>query len=107
MPDTEFSADKTPSVFQTLLTIFFLIIFFPIGVILLWAWMPWKTWIKTLITLIGCLPIAFVGFLLIFWLIAASQTNNISDDPCIRDCMVTGIDQETCVNTCYKSLDSN
>ncbi|QQG40966.1 MAG: hypothetical protein HYV37_01435 [Candidatus Levyibacteriota bacterium] len=45
---------------KTIITVLLLIFVFPVGVILMWVWMKWPTWVKILITLVMILPLLVV-----------------------------------------------
>lgn len=52
---------------KTIITAVALLIVFPIGFILMWAWTNWKRWVKWTITGCGCFPFLF----LILWFFLA------------------------------------
>jgi hypothetical protein len=51
------SGDNNDDSTKTIVTIILLFFFYPVGVVLMWLWMKWKTWVKVLITGLGCLSI--------------------------------------------------
>lgn len=61
---------------KDMLTVVFLVFLPPLGIILMWVWTNWKSWIKMVITLVGCLPF-FIGTIA-FFVYLISQ--NVSDD---------------------------
>lgn len=44
----------------TIVTVLLLIFIFPIGVIVMWFWPKWKTWIKLLITALSIIPVLLI-----------------------------------------------
>lgn len=47
---------------KTNIIVLLLIFVFPIGIILMWVWMKWPTWVKIILTLIGIIPLlAIIG----------------------------------------------
>lgn len=55
---------KKPGTLKTVFTILGLLIFPPIGVFLMWIWMPWKKWIKIVITTFFALSILLTALAL-------------------------------------------
>lgn len=65
---------------KTLVTVLLLIFFYPAGVILMWVWTKWKMWVKALITALGCLPIIFFFFFMIFAAVLAIGNPEVQDE---------------------------
>lgn len=50
---------------KTLITVLLLIFVNPIGVVFMWVWMKWQSWIKILIT-VGSLLLLLISFFIFF-----------------------------------------
>lgn len=59
---------------KTIVTILLLLFVTPIGVIVMWFWPKWKTWVKVLITLLCLIPFAII-FLAIMGTVALIAVN--------------------------------
>jgi hypothetical protein len=56
-PEKAGLSDKT----KTIITVILLLTIFPVGIILMWVWTSWKTWVKAFITIgLGCLSIVII-----------------------------------------------
>jgi hypothetical protein len=64
---------------NTIIVIFLLLFFYPVGVILMWLLMKhWQTWVKVLITLLFILPIV-IGVLLALFLTALDPKSALEE----------------------------
>lgn len=57
------SSKSSPSGLKTFTTVIFLFVFYPIGLILMYAWMKWPIWVKILLTVL-LIPVAIFGLAL-------------------------------------------
>jgi len=86
-----------------------LVIFWPIGLFLMWKYAPWRKWVKGLLTsffLIGAIPILFIWTLL-FGLKSYSFINNITNPRVanqskLYNCVALNPEWGKCTNTKYK-----
>jgi len=85
-----------------------LVIFWPIGIFLMWKYSPWRKWVKGLLTaffLIGAIPLLFIWFLL-FGLKGYSFINNLLNPRTVNqskiyNCVVLNSEWGKCTNTKY------
>jgi hypothetical protein len=71
-PSTEMTEDT-----KSVITVLLLLTVTPIGIVLMWVWTKWQTWVKALITGCTCLPmILFVIIMAIVIVAAESDKNN-------------------------------
>jgi uncharacterized protein (DUF983 family) len=84
---------------KTIITILLLIFIYPIGLILMWVWTGWKTWVKVLVSLpvilVACIPL-FVGLLA-----ALNPGQSIRKAECVRQCQNSTNSQ--CVSSCLNN----
>lgn len=88
--------------------ILFLVLFFPVGLILMWMYSSWKKWAKVLITIfftIGALPIIFIWTLL-FGIQGYSFINNTInprtvDESALYNCQPMNAEWGRCTNSKY------
>lgn len=90
---------------KTLVVVLLLIFLYPIGIILMYVWMKWKSWVKALITAPGCiiLIIFFLSFVLglLATLNPAAQFNK---GKCVAECKKQTVNQEQCLQSCFNSF---
>jgi len=87
---------------KTIVTVLLLIFAYPIGLILMWVWTKWKTWIKILITLL-ILPfiIIFISILSIGILSTVNTQEQMIKGQCISSCSKSD-NVNSCVNQCME-----
>lgn len=73
-PETQPMSEDT----KTIITVLTLISVPPVGVILMWIWNKWQTWVKLVVTGCTCLPFVFVlmAFALGFFGVIMSEVDN-------------------------------
>lgn len=82
---------------RTVITILLLIFVYPVGVILMWFWSRWKTWVKILITVpLILIPVAIF---LIAFLAAVNPAAQIKKAECTKAC-ATNSDKISCISEC-------
>lgn len=91
---SEISADT-----KTIITALLLIFIYPVGLILMWFWTSWKTWLKILLSL----PIILLIFLpfLIGLLAVVNPSAQIKKADCVRRCELSTIKND-CIEACLK-----
>lgn len=85
-----------------------LVIFWPVGLFLMWRYAPWRKWVKGLLTsffILGALPILFIWTLL-FGLKGYSFVDNILNPRAVNeskmyDCKPVNAEWGRCINTKY------
>jgi hypothetical protein len=89
---------------RTVVTVLLLLFFTPAGLILMWVWTKWKTWLKVLITALVVIPLIlfFTAIAALFGL-AASQTG-LSE--CRKQCQ-NNSNTNACLQVCLKEATSS
>ncbi|KKS30622.1 hypothetical protein A2380_00105 [candidate division WWE3 bacterium RIFOXYB1_FULL_43_24] len=93
---------KTTSESASKVTVFLLIFFFPLGIVVMWFWPKWKLWIKLGLTLVPLLIVAA----LLFAVAALDPTIEEKLRPlrnCIAECSSTD-KSNICVRTCEEKF---
>lgn len=96
---------------RTIITAVFLVLFYPVGFVLMWFWSKWKIWVKLIVSCLT-LPvlIVFVGILLTSILAAVNPKVQIEKANCTKTCSEQGVTDENldqCVLDClYREDDS-
>lgn len=85
---------------KTIITILLLIFVYPVGLILMWAWTGWKTWVKILISLpvilVACIPLS-IGLLAML-----NPGQSIRKAECVKQCQNSTNPQ--CLSSCLNNL---
>jgi hypothetical protein len=98
------SPTEGPKDNKTLITVLLLLFVYPIGFLLMWFWTKWKTWVKIVVSAIGCcLIIPLIGFMAIAVLSAVNPQAQIQKANCIKACTAEGKTQTACVTECATS----
>jgi ABC-type sulfate transport system permease component len=94
--------DTTSDDTKTIVTVLLLLFVYPVGVVVMWFWTKWKTWVKLLVSL----PLLFIP-LLIFGaaLLAAINPQGATEKAeCVSDCSVMyeegSVELQECVTDC-------
>lgn len=92
---------------KTLITVILLIFVYPIGVILMWLWMPWKTWIKILVSL--PVVIIIIAILSSVFLVALNPRGQLDEANCLYSCSKRYSEsasmQKSCSASCVTGMD--
>jgi len=88
---------------KTLVVILLPIFLYPIGVILMYAWMKWAVWVKALVTLPLVLILLVFGISFLWGLSSTvSPAIQIRKGQCTAQCE-TAVDKTACIQTCLNS----
>ena len=67
-PTTEMTEDT-----KSVITVLLLLTITPVGIVLMWVWTKWQTWVKALVTGCTCLPIILFIMIMIIGIIASAD----------------------------------
>ena len=94
-------------------TLILLFVFYPVGVVLMYKWMKWPTWLKTLIVL----PLVLFTLIFIMAFVfgisgnlrTKEQTNArieqaVVENKCTKECATSNLDIDACVEKCVLEL---
>jgi hypothetical protein len=87
---------------KTIITILLLLLFYPVGIILMFVWMKWKWWVKLLVFF----PVTFffLGILGVAILSTINPKAQIDKANCVKQCEEIVVDQRSlCISECVNS----
>jgi len=89
---------------KTLIVVLTLIFAYPVGLILMFMWMKWKTWLKLLIAFpVGLIILAFMGVFAVGLLAVVNPSAQIQKGKCVAECRTfneTSATKIDCVKKC-------
>ena len=98
-------ATNTSSAAPSIVTILFLLIFYPLGLVVMWLWPKWKTWLKITITVV---PIGLVAIIVLSlpYLTPSIEKKLAPLSECVNSCNTSDIN-DPCILTCQENYPNN
>lgn len=103
---------------KLILVLVLLFVLYPVGLILMFKWMKWPTWVKLLIAfpillvILGILGAMILGFSGSFnpktQVKKAEEQliNATNENTCTRQCATSSLDIDTCIQKCIQNLNT-
>ena len=90
---------------RAIVTVLFLVFLFPVGLILMWAWSKWQTWVKVLVTFL----VLFTAFIitpvvLAVALVAINPKARMDKARCAEECETVTANNALCIQDCIGKL---
>lgn len=103
---------------KLLLVLVLLFVLYPIGLIFMFKWMKWPTWVKLIIAfpvlliILGFMAVFIIGFRGSYNPKTQVETaeelfnNAINENTCTKQCATLNTDVDTCVQKCIQNLNT-